>query len=150
MSSSAWQTHLDAYFEQLRLEEFQKTRKLPRPKTTKLTIALYVLLLLVAIVSFIFILVVFSPYGNATKLSIGAVFIVCVAETYGRLLAVKVVECYQHYASDATRRKCMCVPSCSEYAIMCLKKHELIYSLIKIRKRLFVTCKGFDYIIDNP
>ena len=37
-----------------------------------------------------------------------------------------------------------------EYAILCLKKYELIHALLKIRKRLFVTCKGSDYIIDDP
>ena len=45
---------------------------------------------------------------------------------------------------------CRFYPSCSEYAILCLKKYELIYALFKIRTRLFVTCKGFDYIMDDP
>ena len=133
MSSPEWQDYLRAYEEQKRLEQYQQERILPKPKTTKFVLALYIVLCLWIVLVFF-----------------AALFLVCLAESYGRLMAIKVVECYQYYTKEEIRRKCKCVPSCSEYAILCLKKYELIYALLKIRKRLFVTCKGFDYIIDNP
>ena len=73
-----------------------------------------------------------------------------ITEIVLRIVCIKIIECYQHYAKESTRRKCLCVPSCSEYAILCFRKYEFIYALLKIRKRLFVTCKGSDYIVDNP
>jgi len=67
-----------------------------------------------------------------------------------RLLGVVAVKCYQHYASEGRRRRCLCKPTCSEYAILCFKKYIFVYALIKIHKRLFKTCKGEDYKIDWP
>jgi len=78
------------------------------------------------------------------------VLIIITCETYLRFYGVKLIECYQHYAKTETRRRCRCVPSCSEYAILCLKRYELIKALIKIGKRLFGTCKGSEFIIDMP
>lgn len=150
MSSPEWQAYLCAYYEQKRLERYQQERVLPKPKTTKLTVVLYVAGLLVMLFGGIVMLLAVSALVMWLNALISMLYVICVAETYGRLLGVKIVECYQHYAPDETRRKCKCVPSCSEYAILCLKKYELFYSLLKIRKRLFVTCKGFDYIIDYP
>lgn len=67
-----------------------------------------------------------------------------------RFLGIMCVKCYQHYASEERRRRCLCKPTCSEYAILCFKKYIFVYALIKIRKRLFVTCTGEDYKIDWP
>lgn len=150
MSSLQWEEYLESYYEQKRLEKYQQNRSLPRPETTKLTIALYVILLLLIITIFATVQYICATYEVWVRIIISVVFVICLAESYGRLLAIKIVECYQHYAKEETRRKCKCVPSCSEYAVLCLKKYELIYALIKIRKRLFVTCRGFDYIVDNP
>lgn len=149
MHSLDWQDYLRAYEEQKRLEQHQQVRTLPRPKTTKITVVLHVALLLAIQVCLAVVLFVCSPLERWINTLVFILWI-CVTESYGRLLGIKLVECYQHYAAEETRRKCKCVPSCSEYAIICLKKYELIYALLKIRRRLFVTCKGFDYIIDNP
>jgi putative component of membrane protein insertase Oxa1/YidC/SpoIIIJ protein YidD len=67
-----------------------------------------------------------------------------------RLLGIVFVKCYQHHASEKRRRRCLCMPTCSEYAILCFKKYIFVYAIIKIRKRLYVTCKGEDYKIDWP
>ena len=67
-----------------------------------------------------------------------------------RPLGIVFVKCYQHHASEERRRRCLCKPTCSEYAILCLKKYIFFYALYKIYKRLFVTCKGEDYKIDMP
>ncbi len=59
-----------------------------------------------------------------------------------RLLLIKTVECYQHYASEELRRFCMCMPSCSEYSIAVLKKYPLLVAIFKIVFRLTVICDG--------
>ncbi len=74
-----------------------------------------------------------------------AVSILCVANK----ACIGLIRLYQHYASEDTRRACTCVPSCSEYSILCLQKYNLIKALFKIRKRLFKTC-GTKYMIDLP
>ena len=67
-----------------------------------------------------------------------------------RPLGVVFVKCYQRHASETRRRRCLCMPTCSEYAILCFKKHIFFHAIFKIRKRLLVTCKGNDYKIDWP
>ena len=74
------------------------------------------------------------------------VSIMCVA----RRACIGVIRLYQRYASEFTRRQCLCMPTCSEYSIMCLQKYNLIKALIKIRKRLFKTCGSLGYIEDWP
>ena len=123
---------------------------MPRPKTTKLTVLWYSLLYLGILGVAAWGIFGFSGFSVAASLLAFLGWFVLVTELYGRFLGVKVVECYQHYATEKTRRNCKCVPSCSEYAILCLKKYELIRAIRKIRKRLFVTCRGFDYILDDP
>lgn len=150
MSFAQWEEYLKSYHEQKRLEKYQQERVLYRPKTTKLTIAIYSVLLLVIILGFVIGLFIFSSLDVWLNIVALVIFMIAMLESYGRLLAIKMVECYQHYASNEKRRRCKCVPSCSEYAILCLKKYELVHSLFKIRKRLFITCKGFEYITDLP
>lgn len=57
-------------------------------------------------------------------------------------IGIKIVECYQHYASEERRRKCVCKPTCSEYAIAVLWKYNIFKALKKIHIRLHETCKG--------
>lgn len=149
MSFLEWNEHIKNYNEQKRLEEYQQQRKLIRPNTTKTKVALYILLLLLLSLGGV-IFFLHCGLALAFKWLIIVIYIIVLIETYIRFLGIKMVECYQHYASDEKRRKCKCIPSCSEYAILCFKKYEFVYALLKIRKRLFVTCKGFDYIVDNP
>lgn len=148
MCPSQYDDFLQKFWEQKRLEEHQQRRELIRPKTTKAVVIIHCVLLF-------FLLVFLIPFAFFDlnlflKIVISLIYAIAIIETYGRFLAIKAVECYQHYATEEKRRRCKCVPSCSEYAILCLKKYELIFALLKIRKRLFVTCQGFEYIIDPP
>lgn len=149
MAASPWQIHLAYYQQQQKLEQYQQQRILPKPKTTRFTVALHATFLNIAVLCAV-LLPVFTSLEIWIKLTLSIFCTIGILELYGRFLCIKIVECYQHYAPETVRRKCKCVPSCSEYAILCLKKYELVHGLLKIRKRLFVTCKGFDYIIDNP
>lgn len=60
------------------------------------------------------------------------------------------VECYQHYAPEEYRRFCLCKPTCSEYAILVLKKYCLIKAIYLIHIRLTKTCTGNQYKVDFP
>ena len=137
------------YEEQKELEKYQKERVLHIPKTNKVMLCgcffLFAVLIIISII--LSVLLVKTALLRTVVISI---LLFMIFELYGRFLGIKVVECYQHYATEETRRRCLCVPSCSEYAILCLKKFCLIKALVKIRKRLYVTCKGADYIIDWP
>ena len=63
---------------------------------------------------------------------------------------IKLIECYQHYASEERRRRCLCMPTCSEYALIALRQYPLLVALKKIRIRLYRTCQGSWYKIDFP
>lgn len=137
------------YDAQKQIEEYQIKRILSIPKTNKMMLLGWIVLLL-ALVVLCIVLGALLLNKICLRIAIITVLLVVVFESYGRFLGIKAVECYQHYASKETRRRCLCVPSCSEYAILCLKKYGLIRALYKIRKRLYVTCKGSDYVIDWP
>ena len=60
------------------------------------------------------------------------------------------VRLYQHYAPEGMRRRCLLKPTCSEYAILAVKKYGAIIGIYKTCVRLFVKCKGEIYYIDEP
>lgn len=60
------------------------------------------------------------------------------------------VKLYQHYASEGTRRKCHCMPSCSEYALLALDKYVWPKALWLIYRRLTHTCCLPGYKVDYP
>lgn len=137
------------YEEQKRIEKYQKERVLSVPKTNKAMLTTWIVIFLSLIsLDVIFCVILIQPIW--LRISIMVVIFAIILEICGRFLGIKIVECYQHYAAEETRRRCLCIPSCSEYAILCLKKFGLIKALLKIRKRLYVTCQGPDYKIDWP
>ncbi len=75
-----------------------------------------------------------------------AVSIMCVAKK----ACIGIIRLYQRYAPEDVRRRCVCMPTCSEYGILCLQKYNLIKALIMIYKRVFKTCGPLDYIEDWP
>jgi len=64
-------------------------------------------------------------------------------------ICVLLIELYQHYASEKTRRKCVMMPSCSEYALLALEKYNIFKGLYKTYIRMTTKCKG-SYKIDYP
>ena len=138
------------YLKQRRLEQFVCQRELNRPSTKKhqvvILFSISLLLILCAIV--------FSLSLSITgiyKFLVFIVLLIFIFEIYIRFCLIQTIKCYQHYAKEKTRKRCMCVPSCSEYAIICLEKiFPLVIALIKIRTRLYKTCKGEDYKLDFP
>lgn len=64
--------------------------------------------------------------------------------------AIGMIKCYQHYAPEYVRRACVFKPTCSEYAILAIKKYGIIKGCRKIYIRTFKMCKGHIYRIDYP
>jgi putative membrane protein insertion efficiency factor len=60
------------------------------------------------------------------------------------------IKLYQHYAPEQIRRRCLFKPTCSEYAILAVKKYGVIKGLYKAYIRLFKKCRGTIYGIDYP
>ena len=137
------------YQRQKKLEEIVGARALNRPKTKKWQVwaAFSELLLMAGAIVLICFLEISLPY----QIAAGVLSAVLIAESYLRFCCIQAIRCYQHYAAEATRRRCKCIPSCSEYAILALKRvFPLILAFLKIRKRLFCTCDGEEYKVDFP
>ena len=67
-----------------------------------------------------------------------------------RWFALLCINLYQHYAAEEVRRRCLLKPTCSEYAIIVIKKYGLLIGGIKTWIRLNYKCCGDVYYIDEP
>lgn len=63
---------------------------------------------------------------------------------------IGIIRLYQHYAPEQIRRRCLFKPTCSEYAILAIRKYGVIIGLFKAYDRLFKRCRGTIYRIDYP
>lgn len=138
------------YVKQKKLEKIVNSRVLVRPNVKKWQVAI-----VFAILPFLFAAAIILPIRTEFGVLIIIIFILAailiIFEMYVRFCFIIVVKYYQHTAKEETRRRCKCIPSCSEYAIISLKKiFPLIRALLKIRTRLRVTCNGEEYKIDFP
>lgn len=138
------------YARQKKLEQIVNTRVLKRPQVKKWQVTAMFVILPFLILSGIVCTIV-APIGIIYKIAIATFFIVAVLEVYLRLCLILTVKCYQYYADEKTRRRCKCIPSCSEYALLTLGKvFPLLVAMLKIRKRLYKTCNGEEYKVDFP
>ena len=64
-----------------------------------------------------------------------------------QIIAVWIIKIYQRYASAQTRLRCCYIPSCSEYAILAIKKYGAFYGGYKAVCRIdrCGTYGGIDY-----
>lgn len=138
------------YARQRILEKIVRERVLIRPKVKKWQVVICFTtlpFLLAAAIAIPFLL--HFPVLWQVLFTVFTVF--AVIELYLRFCFILLVKYYQATAKEETRRKCKCIPSCSEYAILSLKKiFPLIAALLKIRKRLYFTCNGDGYKVDFP
>ena len=138
------------YKKQKQLEIIVNSRKLNRPKTKKWQVAVSFIVLPFLLSGAIF-LILATELSMVYRVLLAVFAVLFIIETYLRFCLIQAVKCYQHYAKEETRRRCKCIPSCSEYALISLKRiFPLLIALLKIRKRLYVTCDGGDYKIDFP
>ena len=68
----------------------------------------------------------------------------------GRWFLIMAVLLYQRYAPEHVRQKCVCTPTCSEYALLALRKYVWLRGGYKTYIRLTRTCQGKKHIIDYP
>lgn len=75
----------------------------------------------------------------------GSIVLLC-----GNAILRLLVQIYQRYAPESLRRQCRCQPSCSEYALLALKKYYWPKALILILRRVVHTCQQPGYKKDYP
>ena len=130
--------HTDA--ESIALVEEYVRRELVRPKTKwGVPVFISILMVILPFGTGALLLQIFSAIPTAWCYAISYIVIDLILL---RFLLIKIIECYQHYAKEELRRFCMCMPSCSEYAIAVLKKYPLAIAIFKIVLRLTVICDG--------
>lgn len=138
------------YKRQKKLEAIVNSRVLSKPETNKRQAAIC----FVPLPFFVCGAILLPRFLHLTlpfRLLLGSSLLLTVLEFYLRFCLIQTVKCYQHCATEKTRRRCKCVPSCSEYAILTLKTvYPLPVALLKIRKRLYKTCNGEEYKVDFP
>ena len=118
--------HSDEFWEeQKRLEAYIQQRHLPRPKTTIISILGWVFIYLL-VSFFVAVAVNYTFHIENCKWLVYLVSCIVFAFLFLKRICIKSIECYQHYAKEETRRKCVCIPSCSEYSIAVLKKYNII------------------------
>lgn len=135
--------------EQQLLEEYIKTRPLARPKTKVSTVFLWLFVYFI-VGFFVASAIIFLCQINKFRWAVFILSYLLFAFIFAKKISIKAIECYQHYASEDLRRLCLCVPSCSEYAIEVLKKYTLFTAYRKIYIRLVKTCRGGKYKLDPP
>ena len=79
-----------------------------------------------------------------------AIYLFLVSLIFLRWLAVLCIRLYQRYAHEEVRRRCLLKPTCSEYAIIVIKKYGFVIGSIKTWIRLVCKCRGNVYYIDEP
>ena len=67
-----------------------------------------------------------------------------------KYIIIGLVHLYQHYAAENIRRRCLFMPTCSEYMILAIKKYGVIVGVYKGTNRLLFKCRGNIYRIDYP
>jgi len=127
--------------------------KLIRTKANILTFLLWILVIEVISIVVAYILYrLFHWFGITFSISFSTLYLLISAIMlliFLKKISILLIEMYQYYASDETRRKCTMMPSCSEYALLALKKHNVFKGLYKTHIRLTTKCNG-SYIIDYP
>ena len=92
-------------------------------------------------------------YGTHPHLSIvihGAIVTVIGLLLCAKRAAIGMIRLYQHYAPEEIRRRCLFMPTCSEYAILAIRKYGCVIGLCKSYYRLMYRCRGNVYMIDYP
>lgn len=130
------------------VKDYVLVRKLERPKTHWLcpVIMIFISALCSILTAFLFIWI----FDGQAQTYICIASILVWTGIILKPLCIALVRCYQHYANESVRRCCLCMPTCSEYALLVLKRYWLPVALFKIYKRIFCTCRGTTYKIDLP
>ena len=127
------------------------TRKLHRPSLTYWQFALKWAAICIAEIT-LFVLILWMVHEFEISFGISVLLFCGILMTILFLIRWLLVDCiklYQHYAPEEVRRRCHMIPSCSDYAIISLRKYGLIIGLILSFIRLYKRCGG-TYRIEYP
>lgn len=140
-------------------EYYRHYHKLARPNITWKTFLLRVIsVLLACLVISLVVYIAMSAYYKVIEeensplnyfLRLYAFWFCMICLLLHKAILISCIELYQHYSPERIRRKCICMPSCSVYATMTLKKYNTIKAIWMILNRLS-NCKGIVCIINYP
>ena len=149
-------------------EIYVNYRKLDRPKTSIKTAIIYgSIFVLVTAISVALVHIVLINVGIIISLPLsvqefyrnnplGAIvvlsLIIMAVELFFLLkyAVIGIIKIYQHYAPEEIRRRCLFMPTCSEYTIMAVRRYGCIVGLCKSWYRLVYLCRGNIYRIHYP
>ena len=87
----------------------------------------------IVVILFYFINSLFNTNNLLKLLSLITLFYIFM----GKLLLILIIKIYQNYVSDDIRNKCRFEPSCSNYALLVLKKYSIQKAVYLIVNRLY-------------
>lgn len=125
-----------------------------RPSTNIVTALISVLVFLTVSPALVF-AVWFALFSVGVSEKVGVIAL-CAAVVFVELAAcsrfavVGMIKLYQHYAPDDVRKRCLMMPTCSEFAIMAVRKYGVVVGLYKSWRRLVFVCCGNVYRIHYP
>ncbi len=120
-------------------------RPLPRPKTDWKRALRWVLLWLAANLAVFFGLLLLT---RDARVSWTVLFLSGMLSL--RFAAVGAIRLYQRYAGERTRRRCLFQPTCSEYAILAVRKYGAVVGLAMSAHRVLRRCRVSVFRIDYP
>ena len=127
--------------------EYCCKRPLYRPRICVWSIAIKTMILLAICPCLAFIACRFTRISFL--IALGA-FIIAGIFLYAKKIVVAMIELYQYFAPECIRRRCLLMPTCSEYMILAVKKYGAIRGVCKGINRLFTRCCSTVYRIDYP
>ena len=134
------------------IKDYCLNRPLYRPDVTYIKLLLYCIVYVIIFFTFVIVTIfITNCIFNEKWIIIISILFICLLflGTTIKYIFMKAIECYQHYASEELRRSCVCKPTCSEYALIALKKYNIIKACSLIYTRLTMGCRG-DYHEDYP
>lgn len=89
------------------------------------------------------------PQVNAHRPVLAEICIFVLVMSTSRSNAILAIRLYQRYAPKHVRMRCAMTPSCSEYAVLAIRRHGLFRGIYMTYCRLRHRCDGTS-IIDYP
>ncbi len=138
--------------EQEFVRKYVMERPLYRPSITylKAFLLVFIVMLCVFLLSLIGMVLLHSLGFSLNKKFYFLNFFCVILIVLARWFAILCIRLYQHYAPEEVRRRCLLKPTCSEYAIIVIKKYGFLIGGIKTWLRLNYKCRGNVYYIDEP
>jgi len=130
------------------VSDYVLKRELPHPKTNIINAAYFLSLLLLVCFAISMVMKIFFEKIPFMLIFMLAFFLVSFILL--KKIIIGLVELYQHYMPEELRRRCLCMPTCSEYMILAVEKYGALKGLRKGMYRLMHTCRGKEYKIDYP